>query len=721
MKPSRGIVALAGNPNSGKTTLFNALTGSRAKVGNYPGVTVDRRVARLELAGGRVVDLLDIPGTYSLAARSADEQIALEALLGMHGLERPELVVFCVDACQPVRGLYLVLQAQELGLRVAVALTMIDEAGAAAPSARNLSEKLGCPVVAVDGRRRRGIAELRAMIGQRLAEASAANDAPAPEPVWRWQPSEELARHMEGVRAALPPDWPQTPAMALWALMSVGDGDELRGVPEAVRRAVAAGPGNDGARPPGTWIDDEVVSARYRWLDREIAALCEGAPDRSFTERVDRILLHRVAGFAVFLAIMFVMFQSLFTWADPAITLIEDLFAWLGDRTREIMPPGIMADFLVGGVIAGMGSVVVFLPQILLLFFFIGLMEDSGYMARVAYLMDRIMKSMNLHGRAFVPMLSGFACAVPAIMATRTMERQRDRLLTMMVVPLMTCSARLPVYTLVIAALFPAGHVLGIFPVQGLMMTGMYLFSAVTALIAAWVLSRRLRPLRAKRLPFVIELPPYRVPRLADVLRMMWERSSYFLREAGTVILACTIALWALLSFPRHTETDYDARIAAASSEEQVTAIENQREAELLRESYGGRLGHAIEPAIAPLGFDWKIGVGIIGAFAAREVFISTMGVVYSAGGDVDETSDTLRQRIRAEVREDGRPVYTPLVGLSLMIFFALACQCMSTLAVVKRETGGYRWPLFLFGYMTVLAWVTSFAVYQGGRLLGFG
>jgi ferrous iron transport protein B len=364
--------------------------------------------------------------------------------------------------------------------------------------------------------------------------------------------------------------------------------------------------------------------------------------------------------------------------------------------------------------------VVVFLPQILLLFFFIGLMEDSGYMARVAYLMDRIMKSMNLNGRAFVPMLSGFACAVPAILATRTMERQRDRLLTMMVVPLMTCSARLPVYTLVIAALFPAGHVLGIFPVQGLLMVGMYLFSAVTALVAAWVLSRRVRALRAKRLPFVIELPPYRIPRLGDVVRMMWERTSYFLREAGTVILACTIALWALLSFPRHTQTDYDARVAAAPTAEQVASLENQRDAERLRESYGGRLGHAIEPAIAPLGFDWKIGIGIIGAFAAREVFISTMGVVYSAGGDVDETSDTLRQRIRAEVREDGRPVYTPLVGLSLMIFFALACQCMSTLAVVKRETGTYRWPLFLFAYMTVLAWVTSFAVYQGGRLLGF-
>jgi ferrous iron transport protein B len=719
MSERRPIVALAGNPNSGKTTLFNALTGSRAKVGNYPGITVDRRTARLHLAGGREVDLLDVPGTYSLAARSVDEQIALEAMLGLQGGERPELIVFCVDACQPVRGLYLVLQAQELGLRVAVALTMVDEARRASPPARALAAALGCPVVEVDGRRRRGIAELRVMIGQKLGEATASPEAPAPAQVWRWEPSDELDRHIERVRAALPPDWPQSRAMALWALMSVGDGDELRDVPDSLRRAVAA---ETGGRPAGSWIDDEVVEARYRWLDREVAGLCQGAPDRSFTERVDRILLHRVAGFAVFLAIMFLVFQSLFTWADPAITVIETAFAWLGDRTRELLPDGLMADFLVNGVIAGFGSVVVFLPQILLLFFFIGLMEDSGYMARVAYLMDRIMKSMNLNGRAFVPMLSGFACAVPAILATRTMERQRDRLLTMMVVPLMTCSARLPVYTLIIAALFPAGHVLGIFPAQGLMMVGMYLFSVVTALAAAWVLSRRVRPLRARRLPFVIELPPYRVPRMRDVVRMMWERTSYFLREAGTVILACTIALWALLSFPRQTESDevYRARIEAAGSPDAAAAIENERDAERLRTSYGGRLGHAIEPAIEPLGFDWKIGIGIIGAFAAREVFISTMGVVYSAGGDVDETSDTLRKRIRAEVREDGRPVYTPLSGLSLMIFFALACQCMSTLAVVKRETGGYRWPLFLFGYMTVLAWMVSFAVYQGGRLLGF-
>jgi len=711
MRPEPALVALAGNPNTGKTTLFNALTGSRAKVGNYPGVTVERRVARFEVAG-RPADLVDIPGTYSLAARSAEEQIALAAMVGIRGNPRPDLVVFCVDATQPVRGLYLVLQALELGLRVVVAMTMVDEAKKAAPSARALASVLGCPVIEVDGRRRLGLAELRAAIAQRLQEHE------SPQQVWRWQPSEELRVYIAQVFAVLPSDWPRSDAMALWALSSVGDGDELIGVPDAVRRAVAAQPA--GGRPAGEWIDDEAVLGRYRWLDSEVAPLIGSKPDRTFTERLDRVLLNRVAGFGVFLALMFVVFQSLFTWADPAISLVESCFGWLGGFARDHLPAGVFTDFLVDGVIAGFGSVIVFLPQILLLFFFIGLMEDSGYMARVAYLMDRIMKTMNLHGRAFVPMMSGFACAVPAILATRTMERQRDRLLTMMVVPLMTCSARLPVYTLIIASLFPAGHLLGVFPVQGLLMIAMYLFSTVTALCAAWILSRRVRPLRARRLPFVIELPPYRVPRLADVSRMMWGRSSMFLREAGTVILACTIALWALLNFPRATAIDYQPLIAGAPSAAVASALEDARDGDRLRASYGGRLGHAIEPAIAPLGFDWKIGVGIIGAFAAREVFISTMGVVYSAGGDVDENSATLRQRIRAEVREDGRPVYTPLSGLSLMIFFALACQCMSTLAVVKRETGGYRWPLFLFTYMTALAWLTSFAVYQGGRLLGF-
>jgi ferrous iron transport protein B len=332
--------------------------------------------------------------------------------------------------------------------------------------------------------------------------------------------------------------------------------------------------------------------------------------------------------------------------------------------------------------------------------------------------MDRVMRSMNLHGRAFVPMLFGFACAVPAITATRTMERRRDRILTMLVVPLMTCSARLPVYTLVIGAMIPAART-----TQALLMVGMYAFSVTTSLAAAWVLSKTLKPLKAKRLPFLIELPPYRFPRLPDVLRMMWGKSSMFLREAGTTILACSIALWALLYFPRELPAgspDYPAMVAQAHDDDARAAITAEADAAHLANSYAGKLGHAIEPAIAPLGFDWKIGVGIIGAFAAREVFVSTLGIVYAVGSDAKATSMPLRKALREARHADGRVKYTPLVGLSLMVFFALAMQCMSTLAVVRRESGGLRWPAFLLGYMTTLAWIVSFLVYQGGKLLGF-
>jgi len=347
----------------------------------------------------------------------------------------------------------------------------------------------------------------------------------------------------------------------------------------------------------------------------------------------------------------------------------------------------------------------------------------------VAFLMDRLMKSLGLHGRAFVPMMSGFACAVPAIMATRTMERRRDRMLTMMVVPLMTCSARLPVYSLLIGALFPPRDIFGVVPVQGLLMVGMYLFSTIVALIATAVLGRTL--FKGPRVPLLLEMPPYRIPHWPSVLRSMWLRSKVFMTEAGTVILACTVGMWLLLSFPRDPgiQARFDAERAEAATEqpagavleERIAALDREQAGAELRASYGGRLGHWTEPVIAPLGFDWKIGVGLIGAFAAREVFVGTMGVVYGMGDRVDDQSVGLRRRISEEAHADGRPVYTPLVGLSLMVFFALACQCMSTVAVVKRETKSYRWPAFLFAYTGILAWLASFAVYQGGRLLGFG
>lgn len=713
-------IALAGNPNVGKTTLFNALTGMSAKVSNYPGITVERRTGSVKLPIGPG-KLHDLPGTYSLNARSHEEQIAFDALTGLNGEQSPDVIVVCLDATQLARSVYLLMQIRELGTRVVGALTMVDEAPTSAPDARQLGTLLGCEVVAVTARTKRGLGDLLAAI-DRTARTQR-------QPVWAWTPSAALRAHLDALHTVMPASWRAAQrcaatagidakaddAILLWALTCIDnnpdEGDELLHVPAEMRAAVVA---------REFTLDEEAILARWAWLDREIPKLGRAKPNRSLTEKIDRVLLHRVFGFGAFTAVMALLFMALFTGAQPLMDGIAYTFKALGAAIHGLFGYGIFTDFLVDGLIAGVGAVLVFLPQILMLFLFLGFLEDCGYLARVAYLMDRVMRSMNLHGRAFVPMLFGFACAVPAITATRTMERRRDRLLTMLVVPLMTCSARLPVYTLVIAALIPGSHL-----TQGLLMVGMYAFSVVTSLVAAWVMSKTVKQLKAKRLPFIIELPPYRFPRLPDVIRMMWGKSSMFLREAGTVILVCSIALWALLYFPRDLpkgSPDYAALIAQApdrTARERVSADEG---AAHLEASFGGRLGHAIEPVIKPLGFDWKIGIGLIGAFAAREVFVSTLGIVYAvgAGDDDDRQAELLRTKLHNAKQADGRRAYTPLVGLSLMVFFALAMQCMSTLAVVRRESGGLRWPIFLFTYMTILAYIVSFLVYQGGRLLGF-
>lgn len=722
-------VALAGNPNAGKTSIFNRLTGSSQKVGNYPGVTVERHSGTLKLPGGERCEVFDIPGTYSLSARSAEEQISCQAILGLPPYEAPEVVVVVVDATQLLRNLYLTLQILESGARVVVALNMVDlvASGGMRIDHARLAQELGAPVVPVSGLRGDGIDELA-----RAIEAAVAEAAPAPGPA-RWVATDELEADIAAVRGGLPSSWGDTGgsrgrALALWSLLSIDPDDELLAIPDSLRelvgerRALAASAERE--------IEAEVIQGRYDWIDTHGAPLLSLPTEarRTLTDRLDAVLLHPLVGFALFLFVMGLVFQSLFSWADPMIGWIEALFGLVGEQAAATLPEGIFRDFVTEGLIAGVGGVVVFLPQILLLFLFIGLMEDSGYMARVAFLMDRVMRALGLHGRAFVPMLSGYACAIPAIMATRTMERRRDRMITMMVVPLMSCSARLPVYTLIIAALFdPSATVLGFVPVPSLLMIAMYVFSTAVALIAAGVLGRTL--FKGPSVPLILELPPYRVPQLSSVLRMMWSRGSLFLREAGGVILVCTIALWVLLSFPNSegVSADFEAQRATAEAElagpaldEQLAILHAAESGAQLQQSYGARLGHAIEPVIEPLGYDWKMGVGLIGAFAAREVFVSTMGVVYGVGGDVDEESSSLRDKLRRERYPDGRRVYTPLVGLSLMVFFALACQCMSTLAAVYRETKSWAWPVFLFAYMTGLAWIASFAVYQGGRMLGF-
>jgi len=703
-----------GNPNTGKTTLFNRLTGQNARIGNYPGVTVERKSGTSRLTGSTPVEIVDLPGAYSLSARSAEEQIALWAALGQGQHPKPDLCVFVADANQLGRNLYLAVQLAELGLPLVVALNMIDEVPDNPPSVEALSLLLGVPCVALSARRGTGISALLSAIEDALHHP--------PAPTLRVAYPDALLRDADQLTAALPASLrggeSRNRALALWALTSIDEDDELSDIAPELRTATL-----ELRKNAGRDLDQEVIGARYSFIDEHLPELyrrLERHPQkRKLSERVDRVLLHPVWGFALFVLVMLLVFQSLFSWSDPAISLIEDLFAWFGGQLEAHLAAGIIRDFLTQGLLSGVGNVLVFLPQILLLFFFIGLLEDSGYMARVAYLMDRVMKSLGLHGRAFVPMLSGFACAVPAILATRTMERQRDRLLTMLVIPLMTCSARLPVYTLIIGALFPPSRMFGFLPVQGLLMVGMYLFATAITLIAAGVLGRTV--VKGRRIPLILELPPYRLPSLPGTLKMMWERAAVFLKEAGTVILACTVALWVLLSFPRSSEAENTTAppVAAHTKPDVETLAPAPTSASPIAQSYGGRLGHAIEPALKPLGFDWKIGVGLIGAFAAREVFVATLGLVYGIGQTGDDNAP-LRDKLRAETRADGQPAYTPLMGLSLLVFFAISCQCMSTLAAVKRETKSYKWPAFMFAYMTGLAYLLSLAVFQIGRLLGF-
>lgn len=718
------LVAIAGNPNTGKTTLFNCLTGKTAKVGNYPGITVDRHHGSLRLPDGRDVTIVDVPGTYSLSARSPEERIALEVIAGIGGNPRPDAVVLVVDATQLARNLYLVLQVIELGLPVVLAVSMVDMLAAKGQrvDCEAVSRALGVAAVPITAAVCAGTEELKSEVAKAIERG---REGPLSEAPNRWPLSADVEARLEKIACALPKEWDPTgtrrSALARWALLSLDEGDEHTEIPYGLRRAVVDE--RTAAEAEGRNLEHEVIEGRYRWIDAHDVGFHPTGTERVHkrTDKLDKLLLHPVFGFAIFLVSMTVVFQALFSWANPMIDAVELTVSAFGSAVGKILPAGLFHDLVVDGLIGGVGAVLVFLPQILMLFLFIGIMEDTGYMSRVAFLMDRVMRMIGLHGRAFVPMLSGFACAVPAIMATRTMERRRDRLLTMMVVPLMTCSARLPVYTLLIAVMVPVGS--GGTWTQGLLMAGMYLFSTGLALVVAGVLSRTV--IRGPRVPLILEMPPYRRPHWPSVLRMLRERALVFVRDAGGVILIASLAVWALLEFPREPDLarDFDAErsaLVAQADESGLTKLDAEYAAARLEASYGGRLGHLVEPTIEPLGFDWKMGIGLIGAFAAREVFVSTMGVVYGLGDAQDEESPMLRDKLRSERRPDGSKAFTPLVCFSLLVFFALACQCSSTLAMVYRETKTWRWPVFLFTYTLVLAWMASLIVFQGGSLLGY-
>lgn len=729
--PRPALVLLAGNPNSGKSTLFNALTGSHAKVANYPGVTVDQRSGTFALPGGQDCELVDLPGTYSLTARSAEERIAVDAVLGRAG-SRPDAVVVVADATALARALYLAVELTETGVPVVLALNMVDEArqaGVEIDIAR-LSALTGTRVVPTVATRAEGLAALAEAIAAQLGTGTPAESA---APATRY--SEALEADVATVEAALAHEGGRDApaarrAWARWLLLSLDEegGEAATGVSSAVREIVhrvrtqAAGDGRD--------LDLEVIGARYRRVDDICDAVIRRASGetRSRTDRIDAVLTHRVWGTLAFAAVMLVVFQALFTWSEPAINLIEAGVAAVQSAVQSVLPPGPFTGLLVDGVIAGVGNVVVFVPQIALLFLFIVLLEDLGYLARVAFVIDRLMKGVGLHGRAFVPMLSGFSCAVPAVMATRTMEHRADRLLTMLVLPLMSCSARLPVYVLVTATVFEPTATVGVLSVGAAVLFAMYALSVVAALGAAAVLRRTVLPGPAAT--FVLELPPYRRPVVRVLLQAVWQRVQTFLTDAGTIILALTIVLWALLSYPR--SADVDARfetlradvetstLTADAREARLAAIDGQQAGEQLRYSVAGRLGRVIEPVIAPLGFDWRIGIGLLGAFTAREVFVSTLGIVFDIS-DADERTVPLRDALRRATWPDGRPLMTPLVGVSLMVFFVLACQCMSTIATVRRESGSWGWALFMVAYMSVLAYVAALLVYQTGQWLGWG
>lgn len=717
-------VALAGNPNSGKTTVFNALTGLRQKVANYPGVTVEKRSGTCTLAEGHVAELLDLPGTYSLSPQAPDERVAVGVLRGeMPDTPRPDAVLLVVDAANLARNLLLFSQIADLDLPVVIALSMVDVAArdGRTPDADALERLLGVPVVPVEAHRGRGLDALRAALVR-----------PRRPPARPWSSPAALDAERERLAGVLDEVLGPDPAHPVSAerLLCAADPVVRYAACRDERLVVGVHQGLDRLREAG--VDPVVadVEERYRWIGAVVARCVAGEPrpaGRSLGERVDAVLTHRLAGLTVFGAVMGALFVTLFWLAAPLMDAFEGGVGAIGAWVGSLLGPGPLRDLVVDGVFAGVGAVVVFVPQIALLFLFLALLEDSGYLARAAFLMDRLLCKVGLHGKSFIPLLSSHACAIPGIMAARTIEQRRDRLATILVAPFMACSARLPVYALLIGTFFAAYGA----TVQGLVLLGLYALGIVAAALTAWLAGATV--LREPPAAFILELPTYKWPRPVQVLRTMWRNSWLFVRKAGTVILAFSILLWAGLTYPHLDEerkaaiaaehgaevAAVEGAIAAGSEDPAAMAVADAWQGAQTAGSYAGRLGHAIEPAIAPLGYDWKIGVGLIGAFAAREVFVSTLAIAHSVGEVEEDAGDgPLAAAIRADTRPDGTPLWTMPVALGLLAFFALAMQCISTVAVVRSETGGWRWPILQLVWMSGLAWLVAFAIYQIGSRL---
>lgn len=696
-------IALVGNPNSGKSSLFNVLTGLNQKVGNFPGVTIDKKSGTTSISTEISANIIDLPGTYSLYPKREDEWVSYRVLMQQDKL-MPDMIVLVADASNLKRNLLFCSQIIDLKIPVVVALTMADLAKKKGTQidVPGLERETGVPIVVINPRSNKGIHNLKKAI-----ELVANNLSSA-------QPRDFIALSDQNINAVkkikeLHPD------LSNYAAIHYLINHENFNLPKEVQEKIEKIEQDNNFNHTKTQAEE--IMARYvkiKHIMQQTVVEADPLEKTLFNEKLDSILLHRTWGYVILLAVLFLLFQSVFWFAQFPMDGIEWSFSKLSGWLGSILPNNNLSDLFINGIVAGLSGIIVFVPQIMILFGLITLLEDSGYMARISFLTDKLMRKVGLNGKSVMPMISGYACAVPAIMSARNIENKKERLLTIMVTPLMSCSARLPVYTILIALVIPQKYLLGFISVQGLVMMALYALGTVMAMLVAWVMKWFIKS--KERSYFILELPMYRSPRWKNMIYTMVNKAKIFVFEAGKVIMFISILLWALSNYgPKekmHSVTvSFDQKIK--ENPQDAATLEKERKTALLQNSYAGLLGNAIEPAIRPLGYDWKIGIALITSFAAREVFVGTMATLYSVGEDADENSTTLRQKMNSAVRQDGTKVYTLATGLSLMVFYVLAMQCMSTLVIVRKETNSYKWPVIMFLYMTGLAYVLSLLVYQ--------
>ncbi len=695
---------MVGNPNSGKSSLFNALTGLQQHVGNFPGVTVEKKSGWCMLPGGQQTELVDLPGTYSLYPKREDEWVAYRVLMGQDDTVKPDLIILVADASNLKRNLLFCSQILDLKIPVVVALSMMDISAKKGTKIdlAGLQRELSTPVIPVNARNGKGLGELRKTV-ENVTNTTVG-------PAHDFIDNESLAPESIGLLKNILPAV-KHPYPALHWLIN----HENFELTAAEQDAIETAEKNSGFNATKTQASE--ILQRYKRINQIMQnTVVEVDPlaRKIFTDKLDDILIHRRWGYLILLAVLFLLFQSVFTIAALPMDWIDMGFGKLTQWVAGLLPQSWWADLIVNGLLAGIGGIVVFIPQIMILFGLITLLEDTGYMARISFLTDRLMRKVGLNGKSVMPMISAYACAVPAIMSARNIENKKERLLTILVTPLMSCSARLPVFTILIALVIPEQRLLGLVSVQGLVMMALYLTGTVIAMLMAYVMQWFIK-LKDKSY-FILELPLYRKPRWKNIGQTMLSKAQVFVAEAGKIILIVSLVLWALSSYgpPARMQMVEEAHtVALAANPDNENELSKTHAAQKLENSFAGIAGKWIEPVIKPLGYDWKIGIALITSFAAREVFVGTMATLYSVGNDADDVDKTLRSKMQSATHANGNKVYTLATGVSLMLFYLLAMQCMSTLAIVKRETGTWKWPLIQLGYMTALAYLFSLLAYQ--------